>query len=108
MYVLLVPVLAAFMWIALKLYGQYSDSNNYEPVVDSFSVISAQQVNLRLQVSKADTDPAVCRVQATDQQSNEVGYAQISVPAGGDVQVDYSLKTSARAFSVSVLGCSAG
>lgn len=107
-YLLLLPVLAAGLWLAVKLYDQYGDSSNYEPVVTGFTVVSDQRVDVQFEVGKADAKPAVCRLQATDQSSIEVGYAQVPVPAGSDVRMTHTITTTARAYSVSVLGCSAG
>jgi hypothetical protein len=107
-YLLLAPVLAAGLWLAVRLYDQYADSSNYEPIVTGFTVVSDQQVDVRYEVGKADKSPATCRLQATDQSSREVGYAEVSVPSGSDVRGSYTMTTKARAANVSVLGCSAG
>jgi hypothetical protein len=106
-YLLLVPVVAVGLWFAVRLYDQYGDSS-YEPVVSDYTVANDHRVDFRLEVVKGNDDPAVCRVQAQDHNAGEVGYAEVPVPAGGDVRVDYSLTTNARAFAVTVLGCSAG
>ncbi|GIH12049.1 DUF4307 domain-containing protein [Rugosimonospora africana] len=106
-WLLLAPVLVAGLWLAFRLYDQYADSSNYQSVVTGFTVINDQQVDVRYEVGKADTNPATCRLQATDQRSSEVGYAEVSVPAGSDVRGSYTLTTTARAYNVTVLGCSA-
>jgi hypothetical protein len=106
-YLLLVPVLVAGTWLALRLYHQYGDST-YQPIVSDFTVVNDHRVDVQLEVSKANAKPAVCRLQAQDSNAGEVGYAEVPVPEGSDVHVGYSLTTNARAFVVTVLGCNAG
>lgn len=107
-YLLLAPVLAAGLWLTMKLYDQYADSTNFEPIVTGFTVVSDQRVEIRYEVGKSDRRPATCRLQATGQSSNEVGYAEVSVGSGSDVRGSYTMTTTARAHDVKVLGCRAG
>jgi hypothetical protein len=104
-FALLLPVLVGATWLAVKLYSQYSGTV-YNPIVSGFTVVSDHRVDLRLDVEQA-AKPAVCRIQATDPSSIEVGYAEVPVPAGSAVRVSYSLTTTGRATGVEVLGCSA-
>ncbi len=107
-YLLLVPVLAAGLLLAVKLYDQYADSTNFQPIVTGFTVVSDQRVEIRYEVGKADSGPATCRLQASGESSNEVGYAEVPVPSGSDVRGSYTMTTTARAYDVKVLGCRAG
>ena len=106
-YVLVVPVVAGAVWLAVVLYGKYG-SGGYQATLESYGSISDTQVTMRFSVHKPDDRPAVCRVHAQDRSMAEVGYAEVTVPAGRNVEVTYTLKTSSRAYGVDILGCQAG
>jgi hypothetical protein len=94
------------IWIALYLYGRYGD-NPYQGTVLSYSVISDSRLEVSLQVQKPADHPATCRVQAKDGRGGEVGYAEVRVAGGANVQLTYALATKGRAVTVDVLGCRA-
>jgi hypothetical protein len=106
-YVLVVPVVAGAVWLTVVLYGKYG-TNDYRASLESYGSISDTQVTLRFSVHKPGGAPAVCRVHAQDRSMAEVGYAEVRVPAGKDVEVTYTLTTSRRAYGVDILGCQAG
>jgi hypothetical protein len=105
--VLLIPVVLAGLWLAVRLYRQYGGTD-YQSTLQSTSIINDHQVKVNFAVHKPGGLPAICQVQAQDFSMAEVGYATVSVPAGVDVRVNYLLSTTARAYGVNVLGCQPG
>lgn len=97
-----VALVAAFTLVG-RLYGRYGNPP-YQPQV-TVEQISDSSVAVRLTVTKRDTGPAVCRIQAKDRSGAEVGYAEVPVGTGGTVSLRYPLATTARADAVEALGC---
>src|SRR5262249_31802604 len=62
-YVLVVPVVAGAVWLAVVLYGKYG-TNDYQATLESYGSISDTKVTMRFSVHKAGGGPAVCRVHA--------------------------------------------
>jgi hypothetical protein len=103
---LLVPVVLAMLLLAGYLYRQYGDPA-YRVTVLSQGGITDTSVTVTFSVHKRDGGPAVCRVRAKSYAGAEVGYGDVTVPAGTDVTVHYTVATSARPYAVDVPGCHA-
>jgi hypothetical protein len=100
---LLVLLLLGALAVAVRLYDRYGDpAYRSQVTVDRLSDSGA---DITLTVTKRDTAPAVCRVQALDRTEAEIGYAEVPVGSGGTVSVRYPLPTRGRAYDVEVLGC---
>lgn len=75
----------------------------------TWSVTSPEEAHLEFEVRNPTSEAAICVVRAQDDKHIDVGYAQVSVPAGDDyVRVPYDLATLASAFTVELLGCASG
>jgi hypothetical protein len=101
---LLVPVVLAMLLLAGYLYRQYGDPA-YRVTVQSQSGITDTSATVTFTVHKRDGGPAVCRVRAKSYNGAEVGYADVTVAAGTDVTVRYTVATSARPYAIDVFGC---
>jgi len=72
----------------------------------TWSIVSAERADLRFELRRIGSDAVDCVVRAQDSQRVDVGYSVIPIPSGKDyVQMDYSLRTLARAYAVEVLTC---
>ncbi len=103
---LLVPVVLAMLLLAGRLYRQYGDPA-YRVTVQSQAGITDTSATVTFTVHKRDGGPAVCRVLAKSYSGAEVGSADVTVTAGTDVTVRYTVATSARPYAVDVPGCHA-
>jgi hypothetical protein len=106
-YALVIPVLIMGLFLAAHLYGQYGNGP-YQGSIQSTSQVTASSVTVTLAVHKDSGGTAICGVQAKDRSGAEVGYADVPVPAGKDVTVNYQLKTTSAAFAVELTTCRAG
>jgi hypothetical protein len=89
--------------MAWRLYDRYGEAT-YQPQL-TVDRLSDSTADVTLTVTKRDTGPAVCRIQALDRSHAEIGYAEVPVAAGPTVSVRYPLATRGRAYDVEVLGC---
>ncbi len=70
--------------------------------------VSADRVDMTIQVRRPAAAAVECVLRAQDENRIDVGYAVLAIPAGdAQVQVDYSLRTLAPAYTAELLGCSA-
>jgi hypothetical protein len=91
--------------LAIVLYQRYG-SSDYRPRVVHFE-LAADHATLRFEVHKPNGGPAVCHVRARDRAGAEVGAADVPVPAGETVTVNYTLKTSGPPVTAEVPICRA-
>jgi hypothetical protein len=101
---LLVVLLAGTVALATWLYGRYGNPP-YQTEVTGTPQISDSSVTVAFTVTKRDPGPATCRLHALDRSGAEVGYAEVPVGPGATVSVRYPLATSARPYTVEILGC---
>jgi Domain of unknown function (DUF4307) len=108
-YLLGAVVALAGLGIAVKLYQQYGQSS-YQVSDITVTSLTDTSVTVHFQVSRDGGEALVCTVQGHTRDGHEVGSAEVDVPAGdptaGSVEVNYTLKTSARAVTGEVPGCS--
>lgn len=100
-------VIVAGLAVAVQLYRQYGDPE-YQPKVLTVQP-SENRVKIRFQVYKPGGQAAVCIVRARAENGEEVGRAEVDIPAGspdGDsVIVTYTLATSRKPVTGEVVGC---
>ncbi|MGH3648617.1 MAG: DUF4307 domain-containing protein [Micromonosporaceae bacterium] len=100
-------VIIAGLAISLQLYRQYGDPT-YQPKVLTFT-IGDGEVTIRFQVYKPGGQPATCIVRARAANGEEVGRAEVAIPAGSpdsdSVTVTYTLATSREPVTGEVVGC---
>lgn len=105
--VLTVAVMLAGLAVSVQLYRQYGDPA-YQPKVLTFDV-GEGDVTIRFQVYKPGGQAATCIVRARAANGEEVGRAEVPIPAGdpdGDsVTVTYTLATSREPVTGEVVGC---
>ncbi|MGH3715268.1 MAG: DUF4307 domain-containing protein [Micromonosporaceae bacterium] len=107
--VLTVAVIVAGLAVSVQLYRQYGDPT-YQPKVLTFDVAqSKREVTIRFQVYKPGGEPATCIVRARAANGEEVGRAEVDIPAGApdadSVTVTYTLATSREPVTGEVVGC---
>jgi hypothetical protein len=91
--------------LAVALYQRYG-TPDYRPRVIHFQ-LADDHVTLRFEVRKPGGEAAVCHVRSRDRAGAEVGAADVPVPAGATVTVDYTLKTNGPPVSAEVPACRA-
>jgi hypothetical protein len=108
---LLVGVIAVGLVVSVQLYRQYGDPE-YRPAVLAFQVGEGSAegtVTIRFQVFKPGGEPATCIVRARAANGEEVGRAEVDIPAGNpggqSVTVTYTLATSREPVTGEVVGC---
>lgn len=75
----------------------------------TWTVVSPDRVDLTLRISSSERDDVTCVVRAQDLTMIDVAYVAIDLtPEEQASLVPYSLRTLARAATVSVLGCATG
>jgi hypothetical protein len=99
----LAAVVAVMAVLAVKLYTQYG-TTQYSPTVLSLTNITKTSVTVEFSVTKRNAT-AVCTVNAEAQDGSVVGTSEVSVPAGTDVTVTYTVTTSDRAHIAEVPSC---
>ncbi|HEX2418703.1 MAG TPA: DUF4307 domain-containing protein [Micromonosporaceae bacterium] len=104
-------VIAVGLAISLQLYRQYGDPE-YRPAVLAFQVgegAAEGTVTIRFQVFKPGGTPGTCIVRARAANGEEVGRAEVDIPAGNpdgqSVTVTYTLATSREPVTGEVVGC---
>jgi hypothetical protein len=102
--VLVVVGVAIMSLIAVKLYFEYGNDKFTANVISS-SQITDSSITVIFSVAKSDSAPATCTVQAFAYDDSQVGQAQVPVPAGSNVTVTYTLKTTARPYIGEVPAC---
>lgn len=106
---LTVVVALAGLAVSVQLYRQYG-APPYQPKVLTFH-IGEGDVTIRFQVYKPSGKPATCIVRARAANGEEVGRAEVDIPAGkpdaDSVTVTYTLATSRKPVTGEVVGCAA-
>jgi hypothetical protein len=101
-------VVIAGAGIAVKLYQQYTLAP-YQVRVLNVTNLTDTQVTVLFEVSKPAGQPALCTVQGHTRDGEEVGKAEVPVPAGSPdettTQVTYTLVTTKRPVTAEVPGC---
>jgi hypothetical protein len=101
-------VVLAGVAVAVKLYRQYAQAP-YEASVLSVTALTDTGVTVTFEVRKPAGQPARCTVLAHSRSGEEVGRAEITVPAGPPDQttarVTYRLTTTKRPVTGEVPGC---
>lgn len=104
-------VVVAGFAISAQLYRQYGDPE-YRPSVLAFQVGEGADdgtVTIRFQVFKPAGKAATCIVRARASNGEEVGRAEVDIPAGNpdseSVTVTYTLATSREPVTGEVVGC---
>jgi hypothetical protein len=107
-YVLATVVIVAGLGIAWKLYQQYEQAP-YQVRVISVSNLTDTGFTVVFEVTKPAGAPAVCTVEGHTRDGEEVGSAEVPVPAGApdetSTQVKYTLTTTKRPVTAEVPGC---
>jgi hypothetical protein len=105
--VLVIAVIAAGLAVSVQLYRQYGDPP-YQPKVLSFHP-AKDRVTIEFEVYKPRGQAATCIVRARAANGEEVGRAEVPVPAGDpdaeSVTVTYTLATSREPVTGEVVGC---
>lgn len=105
--VLTVAVIIVGLAVSVQLYRQYGDPT-YQPKVLTF-VTDEGKVTIRFQVYKPGGQAATCIVRARAANGEEVGRAEVAIPAGDpdsdSVTVTYTLATSREPVTGEVVGC---
>lgn len=108
---LVAGVVAIGLVLSWQLYRNYA-ADRINARVTAFRIVSDSEVLISFEVFKDGGEPATCIVRARSRDGEEVGRAEVPVPAGerGDnsVIVRYTLATSARAVAPEVYGCAPG
>lgn len=99
-------VIVIMVLIAVKLYRQYG-SEEFSPVVLSYSQVSATSITVTFTVHKDGGAAATCTLNALAADGSQVGTAEVPVPAGVDVTVTYTMATTARPYVAEVPTCQA-
>ncbi|MEV7725684.1 DUF4307 domain-containing protein [Streptomyces sp. NPDC101733] len=99
-----VVLLAVVGWIGWDYVGGQAVSAE----VIKFKIASASEVKVHLEVRKDASVVGVCTLSSQDEDHTEVGRADFTIPAG-EKRVDevVTLKTTARATMVELIGCQA-
>jgi hypothetical protein len=107
-YLLAGLVIVAGTAIALKLYRQYAQPP-YQVHLISVTGLADNQVTVTFEVRKPPGRPALCTVLAHTRNGEEVGNAEVRVPAGAPdettARITYTLKTTKRPVTGEVPGC---
>jgi hypothetical protein len=102
-YVTIGLALALVAGIAYK----YIAGSSVNGQVQTFQVLSAHEVRITLDVSKADGQAASCTVRSRDENGDEVGRVTVAIPAsGGEQLTTVLLKTTSRGTTGELVGCS--
>lgn len=104
--ILAVVIVAVLVAVAVKLYVAYGQTD-FNPTVLRYSDIKQSSITVRFQVDKPGGAAAVCTVQAYATDGTIVGSADVPVPAGRSVTVDYTLATTGLARAADVTTCHA-
>lgn len=108
---LITLVVAAGLLVSWSLYRNYV-GDTIQSQVTRFQVRSDAEITITFQVVKDGGEPATCIVRARSEDGQEVGRAEVGVPAGRPGQdsavVTYTLATSGRAVTGEVYGCAPG
>ena len=94
--------------VAVKLYRQYTLAP-YQVRIISVTDLTDHQVTVTFEVRKPAGEPAVCTVLAHTRAGEEVGRAEVRVPAGDSnatrARVTHTLATTKRPVTGEVPGC---
>jgi hypothetical protein len=91
--------------IGARLYDVFGNEA-HTPLLLSESERTDDHVTIRFEVRSRDgAGRAICVVRARARDGLVVGVADVPVPPGERVRVDYTLLTSARAFAVDIPSC---
>jgi hypothetical protein len=108
---LITLVVAVGLLVSWSLYRNYV-GDTIQSQVTKFQVRSDAEITITFQVVKDGGEPATCIVRARSEDGQEVGRAEVGVPAGRPGQdsavVTYTLATSGRAVTGEVYGCAPG
>ncbi|NJP67631.1 DUF4307 domain-containing protein [Streptomyces spiramenti] len=103
--VLGVLFLAFIAWSGISYIGKQDVTGE----LTGFTVVSDTEVEVTLQVRKADGTPAVCTVRSQAEDGLEVGRVDFRFEAeGATVHRAHTLRTTELATSAELLSCSAG
>jgi hypothetical protein len=108
---LVTGVVAVGLLLSWQLYRTYA-ADRITSQVTRYSIVSDSMVTISFEVRKGGGEPATCIVRARSRDGQEVGRAEVEVPAGAkdqrSVAVTYTLATSKRAVAPEVYGCAPG
>jgi uncharacterized protein DUF4307 len=102
--VIAVAIIAITAGLAVKLYNQYG-SSTYTPTVIKLTNATNGSIDVTFRVQKSNGSPATCTVDALASNGAALGTAEVPVPAGTNVQVTTTIKTTARAYIAQVPSC---
>ncbi|GAA3007854.1 DUF4307 domain-containing protein [Kitasatospora albolonga] len=95
--------LALVGWLGWSYVSKGSEMNGLVP---GFQVVSDSAVQVQLSVHKSDGKAGVCTIRAQAEDGGVVGLHDFQVPAaGGTYDEVVTLRTTARATSAQLLGC---
>jgi len=102
--VIAVVVLAIMGGLTVKLYKQYGNPQ-YTPTVIKLTNVTDSSIDVTFRVSKPNGAAAICTVDALTRAGAALGSARVPVPAGTNVQVPATIKTTPRAYIAQVPSC---
>jgi hypothetical protein len=107
-YALGLLVMIAGVGIATKLYQQYAQAP-YQVRIISVTNLTDSQVTVLFEVTKPAGQPALCTVLGHTRDGEQVGSAEVVVPAGDPAEtstrITYTLATTKRPVTAEVPGC---
>jgi hypothetical protein len=104
--VALAVILASIVTIGLGMANYRSGDRALDWELRSFSVQSANSVEVVWEVARNKDQDTYCVIRAQDDKRMDVGYATVFVAAGEpNVTANYNLATESLAVLVEVLGC---
>ena len=107
-YGLAIAVAGLGLLIAVKLYRQYAQAP-YQVNIISVTNLTDTGFTVTFDVRLPAGQPAVCTVRGHTREGEEVGRAEVSVPAGAPgettTRVTYTLRTTKRPVTGEVPGC---
>jgi len=107
-YALATIVVLAGVAISVKLYRQYADAP-YQVRIVSVTDLTDSAVTVTFEVRRPAGKGATCTVLAHTRAGEEVGKAEVDVPAGGPqettTQITFTLRTTKRPVTGEVPGC---
>lgn len=108
---LVAGVVAIGALLSWQLYRNYA-GDAITSRVTAYTIVSDSEVRITFEVIKDGGEPATCIVRARSRDGEEVGRAEVPVPAGEQGRrstvLTYTLATSKRAVAPEVYGCAPG
>ncbi len=102
--VIVIAFVGVLIWITI---GMGSQGMQYRLL--AWETKAPDRVDVIFEVRNTSDSDAICIIRAQDERRVDLGYAEITIPAGDEyVSMTYRLRTLAPAFTAELLGCAAG